>query len=78
MTPLRCYFLKSLWFHFHKIFRGNVKLLSDKVLKVTYMSCRYLEPFRSYGEYNEGGIFTPPPPGVAQFNGMHYSFNAKI
>ena len=41
------------WFNFHKINWGDVKLLSHKApLKVP---CRYLEPYRSYGEYPGGG-----------------------
>ena len=45
-------FTQKLW--------EDVQLLSHKVQKV---SCRYLETFRSYGEYGGGGgvIFTHPP-----------------
>ena len=44
MKSLKRHFLKRFWFDFHKIIREDVKLLSHKVLKVSY---RYLEPFRA-------------------------------
>ena len=58
-TSLKRHFLKSFSFDLHKIFREGVKLLSHKVLK---LSCRYLDSFRSYGEYpggRGGGSISP-------------------
>ena len=71
MTSLKRHFLKSVLFNFHTIFLGDVQLLSHKLLEV---SCRYLEPFRGYGEYPGGMIiFNPPPPGGARVNSKNLS-----
>ena len=61
MTSLKRHFLKRFWFDFHKIIREDVKLLSHKVLKVSY---RYLEPFRARVNIERRGKIYPSPGGV--------------
>ena len=64
MTSLKHNFLKTSWLDFCNIFwETSICCLIRYLLEV---SCRYLEPFRSYGEYvSRGGILLPLPPHKA-------------
>ena len=65
MTSLKRHFLKNFSTDFSEILLEDVKLMLDKVLKV---SCRYLMSFLSYRENTGGGNIYPPPPSAARVN----------
>ena len=65
MTSLKCHFLKKLSTDFSEILLEDVKLMPNKVLKV---SRRYLLSFLSYRENTGGGggnIYPPALPGLS-------------
>ena len=57
MTSPKRHFLKNFPTEFDKIFRQGVKLMSNKVLRVSWRYRMYLS---SYSEYSRGGRICPP------------------
>ena len=76
MTSLKRHFLKTFLTDFSGILSEGVKLMPEKVLKV---SRRYLLWFLSYRENTGGGnIYLPPPPALLGLNHRNKRREARM